>query len=249
MAYNDQAFRDAHMLAQSSQLGSALVAVALIAATPARASVEFSSGRTSNMNCSADVCSPTAKKAVLNVTDLTSMLASSDVTVKVGIRALTITVFAPFSWTSTHRLTLDAYYNVGFRARVTVAGQGAVTITTNDGGTNGSLIFGNKGTLTFWDLSSNLTIEGNSFILARDIRTLAAEIASNPSGLYAVAYDYDASVDETYRTSPIDTLSGVFEGLGHSISDLLVLKRSGPGLVGLFSQIRLVKDIATLAVK
>src|ERR1051325_10505876 len=111
----------------------ALCALALVAfAAPCDASVTISTKATQNMNCSAGVCSPTAKKAVLNVNDLTNMLASGDVKITTGAGAVTITVESPFSWTSTSRLTLDAHYNVSFRTPVTVAGQGAVTITYND---------------------------------------------------------------------------------------------------------------------
>src|SRR5690348_12284716 len=80
---------------------------ALLSASAAQASVVISTDATQNMSCSAGVCSPTAKKAVLNVNDLTNMLATGDTKVTTGSGAQTITVASPFSWTSTHRLTLD----------------------------------------------------------------------------------------------------------------------------------------------
>jgi hypothetical protein len=119
----------------------ACLALGLTVAAPAgEASVEISTAATKNMSCSGGVCSPTDKKAVLNVNDLTNMLAAGDVKITTGAGAQTITVESSFSWTSSNRLSLDAYYNVSFRAPVTVAGQGAVTITTNDGGTGGDLM-------------------------------------------------------------------------------------------------------------
>src|SRR6476646_5742895 len=124
----------------------------------AHAAVEISTKPTRNMSCSAGLCSPTAAKAVLNVTDLTNMLASGDVTVNTGSGATNIVVKDGFSWTATSRLTLDAMQSVEFDKKVTVAGTGAVTITTNDGGSGGDLLFGDKGNLTFWDLSSSLMI-------------------------------------------------------------------------------------------
>src|SRR5207248_7677013 len=135
---------------------------------------------------------PTDKKAVLNVNDLTSMLAAGDLKITTGAGAVTITVMSPFSWTSTHRLTLDAYYNVSFRAPVTVAGQGAVTIVTNDGGSGGDLLFFPGGKLDFWDLGSGLTINGHSHFLASDIKTLADSVAEDASASLARAHDYDA---------------------------------------------------------
>src|SRR5438045_856211 len=151
---------------QSLLLMSA-VAFAVLVANAAHAAVNISSAATKNMSCSAGVCSPTAKKAVLNVNDLTSMLASGDVTVKTGAGAIVIEITAPFSWTSTSRLTLDANTSVSFKAPVTVAGQGAVTIGTNDGGTGGDLLFFPPGqfpggTLDFWDTSSSLIINSKS---------------------------------------------------------------------------------------
>ena len=88
------------------------VVAALLAATSAQASVQISSDPTHNMDCSDGVCTPTAKNADLNATDLANMLAASDVKVVTGSGAVTITVSAPFSWTSSHRLTLDAKLNV-----------------------------------------------------------------------------------------------------------------------------------------
>ena len=59
------------------------------------------------MSCAAGVCTATAKKAILNVDDLTAMLAAGDLIVKTGGGAITIQVLNGFSWTSTNRLTLD----------------------------------------------------------------------------------------------------------------------------------------------
>src|SRR4051812_45619281 len=102
----------------------------------AQASVEISTAATQNMSCVSGVCSPTSKNAVLNVGDLTTMLASEDVKITTGNGAVTIGILSPFSWASTSRLTLDANYNVIFRAPVSVAGKGAVTITSNESGTD-----------------------------------------------------------------------------------------------------------------
>ena len=59
--------------------------------------------------------------------------------------------------------------------------------------------------MTFWDLSSSLIVNGNSYTLVGDIETLASDIANNPAGFYALANDYDASVDGTYRSAPVTT--------------------------------------------
>src|SRR5579884_1647582 len=121
-------------------IGCSVLAV-LAGATAANADVVISKKATANMSCSAGVCSPTAPNAVLNATDLTNLLASGDVTVTTGSGATNIVVKDGFSWTSTSRLTLDAIQSVEFDKPVTVAGTGAATITTNDGGSGGDLLF------------------------------------------------------------------------------------------------------------
>ena len=60
--------------------------------------------------------------------------------------------------TSTNRLTLDAYRSITFNNLVTVVGTGALTITTNDGGTGGDFRFFGKGHVEFWDTDSDLVV-------------------------------------------------------------------------------------------
>ena len=110
-----------------------------------------------------------APDAVLNATDLANMLASGDVKVTTGSGATNIVVKYSVGWTSTSRLTLDAIQSVEIDKPVMVTGTGAVTVTTNDGGKNGDLIFGEKGNVTFWDLASSLIVNGNSYTLVGDI--------------------------------------------------------------------------------
>ena len=57
------------------------VATAALIAMPALADIQISAGSTAHMRCSGGVCTPTAKTAVLNATDLANMLAASDVKV------------------------------------------------------------------------------------------------------------------------------------------------------------------------
>jgi len=101
----------------------------LAAAGVAQAAVDISSKPTKNMSCSAGVCSPTAKKGILNANDLVNLLQASDVKITTGSGAITIEVTASFSWVTPSRLTLDASYNVSIKAPIAVAGNGALTIT------------------------------------------------------------------------------------------------------------------------
>jgi hypothetical protein len=223
------------------RFGNILVTTAILswaAAGSAQAALVISSKPTNNVSCSAGVCTATAKSAVMNVAELTTMLGAGDVTLVSGSKAKDIEVKSAFSWASASRLTLDAYQSIAFDRSMTVAGSGAVTLTTNDGGSGGMLSFGTDGRIHFWDLSSSLVIDGASYTLVADIATLASDIAANPAGRYALAKNYDASVDGTYTHAPVLTpLTGTVEGLGNSIANLNIYGKGSKIQVGLFGSI------------
>jgi GLUG motif-containing protein len=212
----------------------------LAAAGAAQAAVEISSKPTKNMSCSAGVCSPTARKAWLNEVDLVNLLANSDVRVTTGAGATVIEVAAAFSWVSPTTLTLDSERSIIVKREVTVAGSGGLTLTTNDSAnTDGVLSFQNKGRATFWDLKSDLVVNGTKYALVNDILTLGLDVRGknrHPTYL-ALARDYDAAADGVYRGSPVQKeLVGTFEGLGHTILNLAV-NQATQGCVGLFAQL------------
>jgi hypothetical protein len=194
----------------------------LVCIGSAQANVSISDNPTQNMSCNAGVCTATAQKAVLNVTDVQTMLAGGDVAVKTGGVTNDIAIDQPLTWSSTSRLTLDAKQSVVVKKEITVAGTGSVTITTNDGGHQGEFIIQPKhGSIQFWDLGSSLIIDGNSYMLVGDVKTLATDVAYNPSGFYALAKPYDAH--GTYSGTPVSvTFEGIFEGLGNAISGLAI---------------------------
>jgi len=74
------------------------VAAAVLAADAAQADISISNKPTQNMDCVSGVCTATAQKAVLNVGNLQTMLASGDVTVKTGALARDIDVDQPLTW-------------------------------------------------------------------------------------------------------------------------------------------------------
>jgi hypothetical protein len=178
------------------------------------------------------------------------MLASSDVAVKTGKKAMDVEVAAAFSWVSANRLTLDATRSITFDKTVTVAGPGALTLTTNDGGTGGTLSFTGKGSVAFSDTNSSLIIDGVSYTLVGNIATLASDIAANASGNYALAGNYDAAADGTYTAPPIPiTFTGTFEGLGSTISHLSI-DDTVDADVGLFAEVGtagMLRDISLLS--
>jgi hypothetical protein len=217
--------------------------------TPASAAIVISTAATSNMDCSNRLCEPTAKDAVLNVGDLTSMLAQGGVEISTGYSSLRkevrdIDIDAGFSWSGSSGLTLAAYRSIVFEnGAVAVNGPGPVALAASDGAKNGRLSFRPGASLSFASTNNSLTINGRAFTLENSIATLARAIAANPAGNFALANSYDAS-QERYGNSPIGaTLEGEVEGLGNTISNLSI--SAGPQInqpyggenIGLFSEI------------
>jgi hypothetical protein len=160
---------------------------------------------------------------------LLQLLKANDVAVAPGSVAQAIVVNAPLHWTSAHRLMLDAFTSIAINRTIAVEGTGALTLTTNDGGSGGDYGFGGQGNVEFWNTSDNLTINGTTFTLVADLPTLIADIgAGHGSGAFALVSSYDASVDGTYGASPIQAnFAGIFEGLGNAIENLSISSASG----------------------
>jgi len=224
-----------------SSLLLCLIPVALgAAASPSPANVTISNAPTANMTCSAGVCAPTAVDAVLNVQDLEALLASGNTTVTTtgaGDQAANIRVNARLTWSVATTLALDAFRSIDVNSKVTIAGTGGISLTTNDGGSGGEFACDN-GRLQFSNLSSTLTINGTPYTLVNSVASLASAIAANPSGAFAFAMNYNAKKDGTYASSPIQTVfGGSFNGLGNTISNLSINDPTEDSYVGLFAQI------------
>src|SRR4051812_13812961 len=76
---------------------------------------------------------------------------------------------------------------------------------------------------------------GTTYSLVNSISALKKAIAANSSGNYALANDYDASIDGTYGKSPIAEFYGYAEGLGNTISHLTIKDGTAGDNVGLFA--------------
>jgi hypothetical protein len=199
---------------------AALACGAAAFSVPVFSAVTISRQPTQNVNCVAGVCTATAATAILNVTALRNLLASSSVEVSSGSDAQDIVFAVPFGWTSANTLTLDANRSIEIDRPLADRGVGALTLITNDGGGDGTLFFGQKGSVSFASTSNALTINNNLYRLANSIAQLAANIASHPHGFHAVANSYDASADGNYSRVPIQTdFGGTLEGLGNAISN------------------------------
>jgi hypothetical protein len=172
----------------------------------------------------------------IRVKDLQKLLAHSDMKIVTGQGSTGIDVADSFTWVSKHRLTLDANQSINIAVPIVVEGNGGVTLITNDGGSGGDYAFAAPGSLAFWDTTSSLIINGQSFTLVKDIATLAGDIAVNASGNYALANSYDASADGAYAKAPVQTaLQGTFEGLGATIQNLTIASATQRQTLGLFS--------------
>jgi filamentous hemagglutinin family protein len=144
-----------------------------------------------------------------------------------------ITVASAVTWGTSAKLTLDAYHSIIISKTVAVTGTGGLTLETDDGGTGGGLSFGG-GNVTFANTGSALTINGSLYMLVSDMRQLANDIASTPSGDFALANSYDAS---GIYVAPISTtFGGTFEGLGNAVYNLN-LAQTDTANFGLFKNV------------
>jgi len=198
------------------------------------------------MSCSNGVCSPTATDAVLNVNDLENLLAAGNVevtTTGTGVEANDIAVSTALSW-SANSLALAAYRFMTIGATIADNGAGGIGLKATDPG-HINYVGGN---ITFAELSSSLTIDGQSYLLANSIQSLAADIASAPAGRFALANGYDASGDGTYTSNPIPKIfGGVFDGLGNAISNLSINDPSDSVKEGLFYELAREGRISNVA--
>src|SRR5207248_5640007 len=120
--------------------------------------VTVSTKATKNMQCSGGVCTPTAAKATLNVSDLTRLLGDGSVTIGTTALASDIFVNAPLSWTSANGLTLQAIGNIVVNKSVSDAGPAPLDLQYNVNGGGGALSFGAKGHIGFLGTGNALTI-------------------------------------------------------------------------------------------
>jgi hypothetical protein len=177
-----------------------------------------------------------AADAVLNVQELRKLLRGSDLTVQSGI-ASGILVNAPIKWTKGTTLTLAATGGITFNAPLRVEGIGGLVLTSNEGKFGPRIAFVGDGSATFLSVNSQLMINGETYKLESNIRSLADDIANSVFGNFALANDYDASVDGVYAHSPINSIySGHFEGLGHTVSNLQIVA-TDYGDFGMFLQL------------
>jgi len=231
-----------HISWRTPDLGS-LVFLLLVAAAigqPAGATgtshygVTISRKATQNMVFSAGVYSATADGANLNTKDLESVLAAGNVEVTTGNGSGgdekgDLHVDTGFTWKSRRALTLDAYHSIFVDSPAVDAGKGALTLTDNDGGSGGAIVYGPKGRFIIRNISDRLVIDGEPYLVDVSIQSLAGDIDAKPAGNFALSDNYNARKDGTYNGSPVAIeFMGNFDGLGNTVSNLKI--NSGEGL-------------------
>jgi hypothetical protein len=218
----------------------------------ADADVTISSAATQNMACSAGTCLPTAKNAVLNVGDLESLLASGDVTVKTtgsNVEAGDLDIASALSWSNSSNLALAAKGAINVSAGVASEGGGGMNLSSSKRTADGPLYFAAGGSISFADTSSPLVINGASYVLVDGIGGLANALATNASGSYALAANYDAGKDKPFKTTPIPSgVAGTVEGLGNKISNIHIAAKHVQDVAGLLSAVTATGAVRNLRI-
>jgi len=206
------------------------IAVLIAAVSTAQAALQISNKPARNMNCSGGECMATGANAVMNVSDLVAMLASSDMRVVADpLYGQDIVVASPLAWATSHALTLETADAMYIRSTITVQGAAHLDLKVS-----GGPFFQKKGAVRFWDKASRLTIDGQDYRLVNSIADLAATAAAHPGARIALAGDYNAKPDGQYTRVPVQTpFAGTFEGLGNTISNFSIYDTADNG-IGLF---------------
>jgi len=158
---------------------------------------------------------------------------------RAGFAAGDINIDAEITWSSNATLTLSAFHSVNVNAAIIATEDGTLDIRTNNDikGTSsgGSLnIALGRGDIQFTTQGEGaLDINGTSYML---IWTVPELQDVGTSGDCALATNIDAASFSGFGPLAEDGFTGVFNGLGNTISDL-VIDDPVDRYVGLFSQI------------
>ena len=184
--------------------------------------------------------------SIINVATLQNQLAGANVGITTGVggaQAGDITMASPLTWASGTTLTLNAYHSIAVNAPVTITGAGGLDLTTNNGGSGGTLSF--AGGLQYTGTPNSgqrLTINGTAYTLLYSMSDLQGiNTSAGLSGNYALAQSLDAS--RTTGFVPIGVgaggspfvaggFAGTFTGLGNTISGLTINAPLRAGLFG-----------------
>ena len=143
-----------------------------------------------------------------------------------------IHVNADITYTA-NQLTLTAHNAINLNAVIYVNGSGTLAMNHGAGSINASFgeSGGFKGKVNFAGSGAGLlTINGAGYTVIKNMSALQGMVAGN----YALGGDLDAS--NVANFAPIVSFTGIFDGLGHTISGLTI-NRPDQDNVGLFGSI------------
>jgi len=160
--------------------------------------------------------------------------SSNNSTLILNANSGAITVSSPITYSGdgSSLQLLTGTGSIYINADITASGNGNSLVMTYGNAyklANGAAISFNAGSST----TNNLTINGDNYTLEYTLEDLVAGINTDTSGMYALGVDVTAPT-ASYSSSLISTFSGMFDGLGHSISGLTISASSSSNPTGLF---------------
>ena len=181
--------------------------------------------------------SASADDSVINVTTLQNALSTANVTVSTGSTGSQngdITLATNLGWTTDTTLTLAAAGNIILNGNISATGANAGLALNYGIGKDYTLLSGKQ--ITIPGANASLTIGGQNYTLIRTMADLDAIDSTGLGGKYALAQNILA-IGNTYTSSLVGVsssapFSGIFTGLGHTISSLTI--NSADTYVGLF---------------
>ena len=161
-----------------------------------------------------------------------------------------LTVSSDQTLTGVTALTLDARNNLAIDGNVTATGAAAVTLKSGDGG-SGDYTFALGKSLSFIGTGGSLTVNSAAYTLLYSLSDFSQLESS--SGNFALAKSLDAG-GATYTTTnlvnnfgSLTTHQGILTGLGHTVSNLNIVKSSNvTGLIG--NNYATIRDIGAVGV-
>jgi filamentous hemagglutinin family protein len=204
--------------------------------------------------------SGTGNDSILNVSTLTSALASANVKVATsatGTQAGDLTVATNIAWSGSHSLTLQAYRNINLGTNVRIVNNGSANLTlfADEGAQGSGLIRFQSGSRVNWanstgnvtiyyrpssfptstDYSGRVSLHSGSTLMAyMNVDSLADMnlIYQNLTGDYALNANLDAQsiANFTMIGSAATPFAGIFDGRNHTIDNLTIKNTDAVGL-------------------
>lgn len=168
--------------------------------------------------------------ATISGATLADNLARNDIELRTTATGGDIDIDEAVGWTTSTHLTLTAQDAINVNADITATGDNAgLTLSSGSG-----YQLNSSARITLSGANPSLSIDGSTYQVINDLTTLQ-NMQNDLSGHYALGSDLvaDFSVNFNPVGSSDTPFTGVFDGLGHSISNLTIL-RPATDYVGLF---------------